>query len=45
MLDLQYVDPYAAEAYGIQQGKWDSKQKREAAREAHKAATASAAVA
>lgn len=30
LLDLQYVDPYAAEIYSIQQHKWDAKQKKTA---------------
>ena len=38
LLDLQNVDPYAAEAYDIQQRKWDDKLKRENDRKSHAAA-------
>ena len=40
-MDLQYIDPYAAEVYSAQQQKWDAKQQREAAKEALIAARAS----
>ena len=33
-IDLQYIDPYAAEIYGVQRAKWDAKR----ARAAHKQA-------
>ena len=33
-IDLEYIDPYAAEVYGVQRAKWDAKR----AREAHKQA-------
>lgn len=35
LLDLQYVDPYAAEVYSVQQKKWDLKQKPEASKGSH----------
>lgn len=40
LLDSQYVDPYAAEAYNTQQRKWDSKLQREDDRKARTAARA-----
>jgi len=43
LVDLQYVDPYAAEIYGVQQQKWSAKQKREAERQALVAARATSA--
>lgn len=33
-IDVDYIDPYAAEVYGVQRSKWDAKR----AREAHKQA-------
>lgn len=41
LLDLQYVDPYAAEVYSVQQKKWDHKKKPKAA-EGYTASAASA---
>jgi len=43
LLDLQYVDPYAADIYDVQQQKWNAKQKREADRQAVVAARATSA--
>ncbi|DBA87705.1 hypothetical protein WJX77_003659 [Trebouxia sp. C0004] len=43
LLDLQYVDPYAAEIYDVQQQKWSAKKKREADRQAVVAARAASA--
>jgi len=43
LLDLQYVDPYAAEIYDVQQQKWSAKQKREADRQVVVAARATSA--
>ncbi len=43
LLDLQYVDPYAADIYDVQQQKWSAKQKREADRQAVVAARATSA--
>ena len=43
LLDLQYVDPYAADIYDVQQQKWSAKQKREADRQAVAAARATSA--
>ena len=40
LLDLQYVDPYAADVYDTQQQKWDAKQQREADKKALIAARA-----
>ena len=42
LLDLQYVDPYAAEVYTVQQKKWDLKQKPEATKGLYTASVASA---
>lgn len=33
-IDVEYIDPYAAQIYGVQRAKWDAKR----AREAHKQA-------
>lgn len=41
LLDSQYVDPYSAEAYDIQQRKWDCKLQREDDRKSRTAARAS----
>ena len=41
LLDLQYVDPYAAEVYSVQQKKWDLKQRPEAGKRLHIASAAS----
>ncbi|KAL0028541.1 hypothetical protein WJX79_000350 [Trebouxia sp. C0005] len=43
LLDLQYVDPYAAEIYNVQHQNWSAKQKREADRQAAVAARATSA--
>ena len=43
LLDLQYVDPYAADIYDVQQQKWSAKQKQEADRQAVAAARATSA--
>ena len=45
LVDLQYADPYAAAIYGVQQQKWDAKQKRDANKQALTAARAHSAVA
>lgn len=42
LLDLQYVDPYAAEVYSVQQKKWDHKKKPKAAEGSYTASAASA---
>ncbi len=43
LLNLQYVDPYAADIYDVQQQKWNAKRKRETDRQAVVAARATSA--